>query len=205
MPAAPNGEPLLAAHSLSLERGGRELFQDLSFEVMPGHLLQVEGPNGAGKTSLIRILSGLSRYGYEGSVARHVPLLYLGHHAAVKALLTPRENLAWHVAGEGVYPDAQIEDALAKVGLYGYEDVPSHALSAGQHRRVNLARLYLSQCRLWLLDEPFTAIDKSGVASLEALLVQHVECGGAVVMTSHQALQVSYEVHMLSLSRGLLL
>ena len=80
MPAAPTGEPLLAAHSLCLERGGRELFQDLSFEVMPGHLLQVEGPNGAGKTSLIRILSGLSRYGYAGSVARHVPLLYLGHH-----------------------------------------------------------------------------------------------------------------------------
>jgi heme exporter protein A len=199
------GTPLLAAHSLSLERGGRELFQDLSFEVHPGHLLQIEGSNGAGKTSLIRILAGLSRYGFDGRVSRHTPLLYLGHQSGVKALLTPRENLAWHVAGEGQYSDEQIETALAKVGLYGYEEVPSHALSAGQHRRVNLARLYLSQCPLWLLDEPFTAIDKTGVLELEALLVRHVEAGGAVVMTSHQALQVSYEVRYLNLVEGMVL
>jgi heme exporter protein A len=199
------GTPLLAAHSISLERGGRELFQDLSFEVLAGHLLQIEGPNGAGKTSLIRILAGLSRYGFDGRVSRHTTLLYLGHQPGVKALLTPRENLAWHVAGEGEYSDAQIETALAKVGLYGYEDVPSHALSAGQHRRVNLARLYLSQCPLWLLDEPFTAIDKTGVLELEALLVRHVEAGGAVVMTSHQALQVNYEIRYLNLVEGLVL
>ena len=199
------GTPLLVAHAISLERGGRELFQNLSFDVLPGHLLQIEGPNGAGKTSLMRILAGLSRYGFDGRVSRHCALLYLGHHAAVKALLTPRENLAWHVAGEGQYSDEQIEIALAKVGLYGYEDVPSHALSAGQHRRVNLARLYLSQCPLWLLDEPFTAIDKTGVLELEALLVRHVEAGGAVVMTSHQALQVKYEVRYLSLVEGMVL
>ena len=197
--------PLLEAHSLSLVRGGRELFQGLSFDVFPGHLLQIEGANGAGKTSLIRILSGLSRYGFSGEVTRHANLLYLGHHSAVKALLTPRENLAWHVAGEGVYADDKIETALASVGLYGYEDVPSHALSAGQHRRVNLARLYLSDSPLWLLDEPFTAIDKSGVEQLEALLVQHVERGGAVVMTSHQSLRVTYEVRFLNLLEGLVL
>lgn len=197
------GEPLLAVHDLCLERGGRELFSDLSFSIRRGRLIQVEGANGAGKTSLLRILAGLSRYGFSGLVERHAPLLYLGHHPAVKALLTPRENLAWHVAGESVYSDLQIEDALARVGLYGYEDVPSHALSAGQHRRVNLARLYLSGCPLWLLDEPFTAIDKEGVAELEALLVKHVEQGGAVVLTSHQLLQVACPVDMLSLSAGL--
>ena len=205
MPLPPSGEPLLGVHSLCLERGGRELFRELSFEVLPGHLLQIDGANGAGKTSLMRILAGLSRYGYDGEVVRHCPLLYLGHHPAVKALLTPRENLGWHVAGESVYSDQQIEGALAKVGLYGYEDVPSHALSAGQHRRVNLARLHLSHCPLWLLDEPFTAIDKAGVASLETLLVEHVERGGAVVMTSHQLLQVSYRVHKLCLIEGLVL
>lgn len=204
MQFGPPGEPLLSAHSLCLERGGRELFHGLSFEVLAGHLVQVDGPNGAGKTSLMRILAGLSRYGFDGEVVRHSALLYLGHHPAVKALLTPRENLGWHVAGESTYSDQQIEDALAKVGLYGYEDVSSHALSAGQHRRVNLARLYLSDCPLWLLDEPFTAIDKAGVASLETLLVEHVGRGGAVVMTSHQLLQVSYRVHMLSLTSGLL-
>lgn len=195
----------MEALSLSLVRGGRELFQGLSFDVLPGHLLQIEGANGAGKTSLIRILSGLSRYGFSGEVKRHASLLYLGHHSAVKALLTPRENLSWHVSGEGVYADEQIETALARVGLYGYEDVPSHALSAGQHRRVNLARLYLSESPLWLLDEPFTAIDKSGVEQLEALLVQHVERGGAVVMTSHQSLRVTYEVRFLNLLEGLVL
>ncbi|MGL4564453.1 MAG: heme ABC exporter ATP-binding protein CcmA, partial [Halioglobus sp.] len=130
--------------------------------------------------------------------------LYLGHQPAVKALLTPRENLAWHVAGESAYDTRQIDDALAGVGLYGYEDVPSHALSAGQHRRVNLARLYLSAAPLWLLDEPFTAIDRGGVADLEALRVAHVERGGAVVMTSHQLLQLDYRVQMLSLTEGLL-
>jgi heme exporter protein A len=197
------GASLLSAESLSLERGGRQLFTDLSFEVHAGHLLQVEGANGAGKTSLIRILAGLSRYGFEGRVTRHAPTLYLGHQPAVKGLLTPRENLSWHVAGEGAHDDAAIESALQKTGLYGYEDVPSHALSAGQHRRVNLARLYLSDSPLWLLDEPFTAIDKSGVAELEELLVSHVEKGGAVVMTSHQSLQVTYEVRFLNLLEGL--
>ena len=195
-------EPLLAAESLTLERGGRELFSDLSFDVMPGHLLQVEGANGAGKTSLLRILAGLSRYGFSGSVRCHAAPLYLGHQSGVKALLTPRENLAWHVSGEASYSDQQIESALAQVGLYGYEDVPSHALSAGQHRRVNLARLYLSRYPLWLLDEPFTAIDSLGVAELEALFVRHVEGGGGVVMTSHQVLQVKYEVRFLNLVEG---
>lgn len=194
---------MLRAEALSLERGGRELFRDLSFEVRAGQLLQVEGANGAGKTSLLRILAGLSRYGFSGSVQRLAPQLYLGHHSAVKALLTPRENLAWHVAGECAYGDADIERALTQVGLYGYEDVPSMSLSAGQHRRVNLARLYLSKSPLWLLDEPFTAIDKTGVAELEMLLVNHVQSGGAVIMTSHQTLQVAYRVEFLSLGVGL--
>ena len=203
MPTESAGAALLSAAGLSLERGGRELFRDLSFAVQPGQLVQIEGPNGAGKTSLLRILAGLSRYGFDGSVQRHAPQLYLGHHAAVKALLTPRENLAWHVAGECVHSDLEIESALERVGLYGYEDVPSMTLSAGQHRRVNLARLYLSSSPLWLLDEPFTAIDKSGVAELEQLLVSHVEGGGAIVMTSHQPLQVAYRVEYLSLRAGL--
>jgi len=200
VPASPAGAPLLAAESLSLTRGGRELFRDLSFAVHGGQLWQIEGPNGAGKTSLIRILCGLARYGFEGRVQRPLPLLYLGHQPAVKALLTPRENLAWHVSGEGPYADDQIESALARVGLYGYEDVPSHTLSAGQQRRVNLARLFLSRAPLWLLDEPFTAIDKGGVDALQAQLAAHVAGGGAVLMASHQVLRVSCEVRLLNLA-----
>lgn len=195
--------PLLAAESLGIERSGRILFEGLSFTVGRGQLVQVEGANGAGKTSLLRILAGLSRYGFTGAVQRRAPLLYLGHQSAVKALLTPRENLAWHIAGEGAHGDEAIEHALSQVGLFGYEDVPSHTLSAGQHRRVNLARLYLSAAPLWLLDEPFTAIDRDGVAALEALLVRHVEAGNAVVLTSHQPLAVRYTLHRLSLLEGL--
>mgnify|MGYP001812367691 FL=1 len=195
--------PLLAADNLSLERGGRQLFQGLSFEVFPGQLVQIDGPNGAGKTSLIRILAGLSRYGYQGRVSRSGAMLYLGHHSAVKALLTPRENLAWHVAGAGSFSDADIERALASVGLYGYEDMPSHSLSAGQHRRVNLARLYLSDSPLWVLDEPFTAIDVKGVGELETLFAEHAAGGGAVLLTSHQTLAVDYPVIRLDLDAGI--
>ncbi len=165
--------------------------------------MQIEGANGAGKTSLLRILAGLSRYGFDGAVERAAPLLYLGHHPAVKGLLTPRENLAWHAAGEGRYSDAAIDAALEKVGLYGYEEVPSHHLSAGQHRRVSLARLYLSESPLWLLDEPLTAIDVDGVAALEQLFVKHARAGGCVVFTSHQALQGDHPLHRLCLRQGL--
>jgi len=202
VPVGGLGQPLLAAESLGLARGGRELFRDLSFEVCAGQLWQVEGPNGAGKTSLLRMLCGLARYGFDGRVQRNVPQLYLGHQAAVKALLTPRENLALHTSGDGSPADAQIEAALARVGLYGYEDVASHTLSAGQHRRVNLARLYLSDAPLWLLDEPFTAIDSAGVEELQHLLSTHVAAGGAVVMTSHQPLRVVCEIQFLRLTPG---
>ena len=197
-------EPLLSAQNLSLERGGRQLFDGLSFEVLPSQLIQIDGANGAGKTSLLRILAGLSRYGFEGQISRPVVPLFLGHQSAVKGLLSPRENLAWHIAGAAEPSDAEIDDALAQVGLYGYEDTPSHALSAGQHRRVNIARLFLSASPLWLLDEPFTAIDAAGVAAIEALLHQHLEDGGAVVLSSHQPLQTLEQVQILSLVEGLL-
>lgn len=204
MAHAPHPDPLLRVSGLSLRRGGRQLFDDLSFRIASGQLVQLGGANGAGKTSLLRILAGLSRYGFDGEVERSAPQLYLGHQAGVKGLFSPRENLAMHVGGHGSYSDPEIERALAAVGLYGYEDVPSHNLSAGQHRRVNLARLYLSDRPLWLLDEPFTAIDKGGVASLEGLFEEHVKAGGAVVMTSHQALSVNCPVQTLTLDRGVI-
>lgn len=196
--------PYLTAQDLALERGGRLLFSGLSFAIDPGQLIQLEGANGAGKTSLLRILAGLSRYGFDGRVERLTPLLFLGHNPAVKGLLTPRENLAWHLAGAATADSAAIDAALERVGLYGYEDVLSHTLSAGQHRRVNLARLYLTDCPLWLLDEPFTAIDRDGVQALESLLEEHVASGGAAIVTSHQALSQAGAVRRLSLSEGML-
>ncbi|NQX89973.1 MAG: cytochrome c biogenesis heme-transporting ATPase CcmA [Halioglobus sp.] len=185
---------MVAAEGLSLERGGRELFRDLSIAVRQGQLWQIEGENGAGKTSLLRILSGLSRFGYAGKVTRTSAVLYIGHQPAVKSLLSPRENLAWHVSGDASYPRNEIDDALARVGLNGYEGVPTYTLSAGQQRRVNLARLFISQVPLWLLDEPFTAIDRRGVVNLQSRLSSHIEGGGAVVVTSHQPLEVACDI-----------
>lgn len=216
MSTGPSAEALLSVSDLSLMRGGRQLFTQLSFEIEPGQLVQIGGENGAGKTSLLRVLAGISRYGYEGEVrscgvpiledaaAYHNRLLFLGHQPAVKHLLTPMENLRWNASGEALLDDVAVEAALARVGLAGYEDVPSHSLSAGQHRRVNLARLFLSQRPLWLLDEPFTAIDKRGVAELEARLAAHVANGGAVVLTSHQPLGTDCPVLMLDLKTGVL-
>lgn len=196
----PESVPFLVADGLSLSRGGRQLFSNLCFEVEAGELIQVEGSNGAGKTSLIRILAGLSRYGFEGRVDRNEAILYLGHSSAVKGMLTPRENLSWSVTGRGQYCNEEIDSALDKVGLYGYEDVASNTLSAGQHRRVNLARLHLSDCPLWLLDEPFTAIDKAGVDNLQEIFASHVESGGAIMLTSHQALSPGQRVRSINLS-----
>ena len=191
--------PLLRAQSLSLTRGGRDLFHDISIAVLPGELWQIEGANGAGKTSLMRILTGLSRYGYEGAVERACAALYLGHKPAVKGMLTPRENLRMHVSGRLQVSDEAIDEALARVGLLGYENTPCNQLSAGQHRRVNLSRLYLDEAPLWLLDEPFTAIDKQGVKALERRMDEHAAAGGAVVVVSHQTLAVSAQMRTLSL------
>ncbi|MCR9104070.1 MAG: cytochrome c biogenesis heme-transporting ATPase CcmA [Gammaproteobacteria bacterium] len=201
MTATPVATPLLTATDVTIERGGRGLVSGLSLQVMPGEIWQVEGVNGSGKTSLLRVLSGLSRYGYDGQVERAVPLLYLGHRSAVKPLLSPLENLRLHPGGEGDHTDSDIERALAAVGLAGFEDNLAGTLSAGQQRRINLARLYLSPCPLWILDEPFTAIDREGVLALEQRFAQHAQAGGAIVCTSHQPLNVQASVSRLSLDR----
>ncbi|CAH0197679.1 cytochrome C biogenesis protein CcmA [bacteria symbiont BFo1 of Frankliniella occidentalis] len=187
---------MLAARNLTCVRDERALFRNLSFTVAAGEIVQVEGANGAGKTSLLRILAGLSRaeqgeiLWQQESIQRqresyHASLLYLGHQPGVKAVLTPFENLSfWHAERTA----DELFQALEQVDLTGYEDVPVAALSAGQQRRVALARLWLSQAALWILDEPLTAIDKSGVEKLMALFVQHAEQGGAVILTTHQDL-----------------
>ncbi|MEO0438271.1 MAG: cytochrome c biogenesis heme-transporting ATPase CcmA [Pseudomonadota bacterium] len=182
-------EPLLEAVDLNVERGGRQLIQDFALRLSPGQLVQIRGSNGAGKTTLLRVLSGLSRFAYTGSLQRTQPLLFIGHQSAVKTLLTPRENLLFHVTGEDFGEEREIDQALAIVGLYGFEDVPVSQLSAGQQRRVNLARLFLTDRMLWLLDEPFTALDQAGVSLLEDRFGQHLSQGGAILMTSHQPLR----------------
>ena len=200
---------MLSVEELCCVRDERVLFDDLKFSVSSGDLVQIEGANGAGKTTLLRIIAGLGRAD-SGSVcwnneniesARedyHQELLFLGHQTGVKRELTAYENLAFFQAmhteaeesdltGEPeVTGDDSLWQALAHVGLAGREDVPAGQLSAGQQRRVALARLWLSNHKLWILDEPLTAIDKQGVKVLERLFLSHVERGGMVVLTTHQ-------------------
>ncbi len=194
---------LLTVEGLTLERGGRVLLQNFNLQVAAGELIQVEGGNGTGKTSLLRYLAGLSSFGNERNIQRtNCSQLYLGHKAAIKPLLTPRENLDWYCRGHG-WDTRGIDDALQQVGLFGYEDVHCQNLSAGQQRRVGLARLYLSDAKLWLLDEPFTSIDADGVIKLAALLEQRASEGAAIVVTSHQALPVQYPLRRVKLGAQL--
>ena len=186
---------MLQAADLQCERGGRSLFAGLSFGVSTGELLRVSGANGSGKTSLLRILCGLAApgrgevrwngkpiYSLKEEYARQ--LVYLGHAPAVKADLTAAENLsiACTLAGLG---SADVRAALARFGLP--PDVPVRKLSQGQRRRAALARLAAGgSAALWILDEPFSALDAEGAKLLNELFARHVAKGGLIVVTTHQ-------------------
>ncbi|TQV78244.1 cytochrome c biogenesis heme-transporting ATPase CcmA [Exilibacterium tricleocarpae] len=191
--------PVIEARNLCCERDERILFYNLNLRVCAGDIVQIAGPNGSGKTTLLRILTTVSHdfsgrlyWGEDDLRRRRLDylnhLLYLGHQPSVKKALSPRENLRWFSGLSSGHVQMPIEQALREVGLHGYEDVPCYALSAGQLRRVALARLYQTPARIWVLDEPFTAIDKQGVAALERLLLEHASGGGSVVLTTHQEL-----------------
>jgi len=203
--------PLRAA-GLECIRGDRLLFSGLNLNLSPSQLLQVEGANGAGKTSLLRVLAGLSRPA-EGEVlwrgldiqhnraAYFTEMVYMGHAPGLKAELSPLENLKVSTAlREGPADEARIEEALTRVGLGGFEDVPARGLSAGQKQRTALCRLLLNPVPLWILDEPFTALDVRGIALVRELLEAHLENGGMALMTSHHALEVRGDCRSLNLS-----
>lgn len=186
------------------------LFHAVNFDVNVGEIVQILGENGAGKTTLLKILAGLIDH-YQGQVTLSPPklpsfqpidhgyatrLLYLGHKNGVKESLTPIENLKWYFGLHGSgrrtrLVEADFISALTQVGLRGYESTPCSQLSAGQKKRVGLARLYCSEASLWLLDEPFTAIDIKGVAQLESRITEHANQGGLVLFTSHQTTNMS--------------
>lgn len=193
-----NSQHQLKIDRVTCWRGDRRLFHQVSHNLHSGELVQLEGHNGAGKTSLLRILTGLSQP-EEGDVCwngvsifkkrdiYNQDMLYLGHKPGLKEVLTASENLLFYQSTLASPAKCSIASALEKVGLQGYEQVTVNRLSAGQQRRVALARLYLdNDAVIWLLDEPFTAIDKQGVEQLMMLFEQHCAEGGIVLFTSHQ-------------------
>ena len=189
---------MLEVIQLECRRGDRRLFSGLDIAVDPGTLLHVRGRNGAGKTTLLRALCGLftpdaGQIRWRGEPIRELgdefqrELLYFGHLNGIKGDLTGIENLAIAAALDGDRAGTPaIWAALERIGLAGFEDLPTRMLSQGQKKRVALARLILSRAKLWVLDEPFTALDVEAVALLQELIADHVAGGGLAVLTTHQ-------------------
>jgi len=189
----------LQAETLSCERGERLLFRGLDLSVRPGEIWLVEGANGSGKTTLLRILCGLRRPDdglilwngtpiEESRAEFHARIAYLGHHSGIKQELTAQENLRFAralCAGR-----ADIDPALTRVGLNELEELPVSAFSAGQRRRLAMARLLLSRARVWMLDEPFTALDPAGRTLVRELLAEHAAGGGSALLATHHDIAV---------------
>ena len=195
--------PMLRGINLACVRGERPLFSGIDLEVDAGEWLHVRGANGVGKTSLLRLLAGLSSPS-EGEIRWHGEpvdrcaaayrgeLLFLGHQGALKDDLTALENIELAGALDGSPPArADVLASLRRFGLQGRADLPVRVLSAGQKRRVLLARLLTRKARLWVLDEPFTALDSRAVEMLGELLAGHLAGGGMAVVTSHQSVPVA--------------
>jgi len=198
MPSRPaeRSAPLLTVEGLECRRGERTLFSGLDFRLEPGAIVWLRGANGQGKTTLLRTLANLSRP-EAGRILRGQPqpvgTLYLAHANALKEELSALESLRFLRQLDGGTTDsAELAAALERVGMASRRDAPVRTLSQGQRRRVALARLALpGTAPVWLLDEPFDALDAGGVEILNDLLVEQAGRGGGVILTSHLALTIS--------------
>lgn len=189
---------MLDVAALECVRGERTLFSNLEFTLGAGTLLRVTGPNGSGKTSLLRILCGLAQPAqgevrWQGEAIRVLReefwrrLVYIGHAHAVKDDLTARENLAISCAlGGASVKGTTLDAALVQVGLQACAGLPARHLSQGQRRRIALARLAATDASLWILDEPFAALDADAVDCLREMVADHIARGGMAAITSHQ-------------------
>lgn len=193
-------------------RGENLLLDEVSFKVDAGSVLQIQGTNGAGKTTLLRALIGLAEVD-EGEVLwkgrsstslreeMQSALIYLGHKAGISAGLSPLENLLMLCPELSVDARDLVYSVLTELSIGNHMDLPSAALSAGQQRRVSLARLRLQRAELWILDEPLTSLDANGQEWVRTQIIKHVMAGGAVIMTTHQPMIFS-EIHVETLKLG---
>ncbi|MFT3762750.1 MAG: heme ABC exporter ATP-binding protein CcmA [Pseudoxanthomonas sp.] len=193
---APSRPPLLRACGLTFSRNEQPVFAPLDFSVDRGEALLVQGGNGAGKTTLLRVLAGLlradaGRIDIEGDapdpLQRARAIAYLGHLPALKADLDARENLQFLCGLHGGRGNRTPQAAMVEVGLAGYDDAPARTLSAGQKKRLSLARLWLSPAPLWLLDEPYANLDLDGIELVNRMVAAHLRDGGAALVTTHGA------------------
>jgi len=194
--------PLFQATGLECWRGDRRLFSGIDFSIHSGEALQVVGPNGSGKTTLLRAVCGLTRAEQgklfwrgarlEGNPdAYRSELLYIGHENGLKFELTALENLRALRDIAARQRNLPLEAALDRAGLAGFEDRPVRTLSSGQRRRVALSRLLIAEAALWLLDEPFTALDDAGARLVNVLVEEHLNAGGGIMFTSHIPLSLT--------------
>ncbi|HEB96069.1 MAG TPA: cytochrome c biogenesis heme-transporting ATPase CcmA [Sedimenticola thiotaurini] len=194
---------MLEVVDLECVRGDRRLFSGVSFVLAPGELLHLHGHNGSGKTTLMRAICGLIRpqegeIRWNGEESRrlgdefHRELLYIGHRNGIKADLNGVENLRISCRLGGIpLTGEQAWEALERMGLRGHEDLPCRVLSQGQKRRVTLARLLVDPAPLWILDEPFTALDVAAVEFLQTVIQGHLDRGGMVILTTHQEVRLT--------------
>jgi heme exporter protein A len=194
---------MLNVTALGIRRSERWLFRGLSFSLSTGEALQIFGENGSGKTSLLRCLCGLLSEA-EGKVEwdETIQPIFLGHLAAVKTELSVYENLALHPIGAKFPSEDRILKAIIDVNLATYEEEPAHRLSAGQLRRVALARLLLADSKCWILDEPFTSLDVDGCSWLEQLISKFIKNGGTVIFTSHQPINLGTQPLQITLDKN---
>ena len=200
---------LLSGQGLCLFRGDHCLFKSLEFALDPGELLVVEGPNGSGKTSLLRGIAGLLDFetgtirwcgsavkdNYQGFRA---DLVWLSHRIGCKGDLNLIENLRFE-AGLRATDETRLGSALERLNLSTLTELPMRSLSAGQQRRVALARMLLARARLWMMDEPFTNLDRGGQALVTELIAEHLQAGGSCVVASHQPLDIDGSTRRVSL------
>ena len=185
----------LIVSDLTCQRGYKELFSNISFELDPGEILEISGVNGSGKTSLLKIIAGLNsaesgrlsiNKNEVGSYEYQSEIMYLGHLPALSPELNCIENLDYLGQLNNISSNQALDEALINVGLKNFEYEYVSNLSAGQKRRVVLSALFITQAKVWLLDEPFTALDADGINVIETQITKHCDDGGICILTTHQ-------------------